>query len=130
MGFLKKWFGSGEKKQTTEYVDKDGIYFYFECANCGTRVKVRAHKQNDFLSEGNGYVWHKTIVDNKCFRRMQTVVYLDVQHRVTSYEMEGGKFLTQAEYEAAEQAAAAERAAAAQVDETVGEDGEGIGDGR
>jgi len=107
MGFFKKLLGGSEKKAAGEYVDKTGIYFYFQCDNCGTRVRVRADKQHDLLNEGGGYVWHKTVVDSKCFRRMETVVYLDGNYNVTSYELTGGKFLTQAEYEAAEQAAQA-----------------------
>lgn len=105
MGFLKKLFGGGEKKPA-EYVDKTGIYFYVQCDNCGQRVKVRADKQHDLLNDGGGYVWHKTIVDSKCFRRMETVVYLDRDYNVTSYDLSGGQFMSAAEYEAAERAAA------------------------
>jgi len=117
MGFLKKLFGGGEERKTAEYIDKTGLYFYFQCDHCGTRVKVRADKQHDLLSEGEGYTWHKTIVDSKCFRRMQTVVYLDRQYQVTSYELTGGQFLTQAEYETAEQAAQAKTITATEMDE-------------
>jgi hypothetical protein len=114
MGFFKKLFGGGESKPK-EYVDKTGIYFYVQCDNCGSRLKVRADKQHDLLHEDGRYTWHKTIVDSKCFRRMEAVVNLDSQYNVTSYELNGGKFLTQAEYEAAETAAA--EAAAAEVEE-------------
>lgn len=106
MGFLKKWLGGGEEKKSAAYVDKTGLYFYFQCDNCGRRVKVRADKQHDLLSDGDGYVWHKTVVDSKCFRRMETVVYLDGGYNVVSYELSGGHFLTEAEYTAVEQAAA------------------------
>ncbi len=115
MGFLKKLLGGGEKKAAGEYVDKTGIYFYFQCGNCGKRVRVRADKQHDLLNDDGGYVWHKTVVDSKCFRRMETAVYLDGHYNVTSYELTGGKFLTQAEYEAAE---LAELAAKSQPSET------------
>ncbi len=108
MGFLKKLFGSkDDETQAQEYVDKDGVYFYVQCDNCGTRLRVRADKQHDLLNEDGGYVWRKTIVDSKCFRRMQTVVYLDRNCNVTEYELSGGKFMSYAEYEAAEQAEAA-----------------------
>ena len=52
MGFLKKLFGGGEPKK---YVDKQGIYFYVVCDNCGTRVRVRADKQHDLQNTGSGY---------------------------------------------------------------------------
>lgn len=98
MGFLKRLFG-GEKKEQG-YVDKQGIYFYVRCNNCGTIVRLRADKQYDLQKEGGGYVWHKTIVDNRCFRPMQTVVYLDKNYEVTSEEIQGGEYVTEAEYNA------------------------------
>lgn len=101
MGFLKKLFGGGEPKK---YVDKQGVYFYVVCDNCGSRVKVRADKQHDLQNTGNGYEWHKTIVDNRCFRRIQTVVQLDSNYQMRSHEITGGHFITEEAYEAAEAA--------------------------
>lgn len=101
MGFLKKLFGGGEPKK---YVDTQGVYFYVECANCGSRVRVRADKQHDLQNADGGYEWYKTIVDSRCFRRMQTVVQLDSNFQMTSHEITGGRFMTEAEYLAAEEA--------------------------
>ena len=98
MSFLKRLFGGQSKEK--EYVDKRGIYFYVRCDNCGTCVRVRADKEYDLLREGGGFVWHKTIVDNRCFRPMSTVVYLDGNYQVTSEEISGGHYISQAEYEA------------------------------
>lgn len=107
MGFLKRLFGGGdEPKKHGEYVDKDGLYFYVQCDNCGSRVRVRADKQHDLNREDGGYVWHKTIVDSRCFRPMRTVVYLDSNYNVTNYELSGGRYLTKEAYEEAEAAAA------------------------
>lgn len=103
MGFLKKLFGGGDKSGS--YVDKTGLYFYVRCNNCGKCVRVRADKQHDLLREENGYSWHKTIVDSKCFRRMTTVVQLDNNYNVVSADIDGGTYITEAEYEAAEAAA-------------------------
>ena len=110
MGFLKKLFGGGEQSPK-KYVDKNGLYFYVQCDNCGARVRVRADKQHDLLSNENGYEWHKTIVDSRCFRRIQTVVQLDASYQIVSHEIAGGRFLSEAEYVAAEAAAAAKQAA-------------------
>ena len=96
MGFLKKLFSGGPK----EYVDNDGVYFYVKCNNCGVIVKVRASRQNDLSRTDGGFVWHKTIVDNRCFRRMQTVVYFDGRYNVTNTEITGGEYVTEAEYTA------------------------------
>ncbi|MCB8923351.1 MAG: hypothetical protein H6662_17320 [Ardenticatenaceae bacterium] len=95
MGFLKKLFGGGEPR---EYVDKYGIYFYVRCDNCGTIVKVRADRQHDLNSTDDGYEWHKTIVDNRCFRRMETVVHFDRSYNVTNAELSGGTYVTEAEF--------------------------------
>jgi len=97
MGFLKKLFG-GEKKPA-KYVDKRGIYFYVRCDNCGTITRVRADKEYDLTRDGNNFVWHKTIVDNRCFRPMATVVHLDGSYQVTSQEISGGSFVSEEEYQ-------------------------------
>ena len=96
MSFLRKLFGGGEQ----EYVDKQGIYFYVQCNNCGKTVRVRADKQYDLGNEGKGYTWHKTIVDSKCFRPMNAVVTLDSKYHVVSAEIDNGRFLTEAEFKA------------------------------
>ncbi len=101
MGFLKRLFGS--EKSEKLYVDKNGIYFYAQCNNCGSTVRVRADKQHDLNREGDTFVWHKTIVDSKCFRRMEAVVHLDGRYQVTNQEISDGRFLTQAEYDALQQ---------------------------
>lgn len=101
MGFLKRLFG-GENRSTAgkDYVDTQGVYFYVRCDNCGTIVRVRADKQHDLNNENGGYAWHKTIVDNRCFRPMQTVVYLDGNYQMTSHEITGGQFVSEADYQA------------------------------
>lgn len=104
MGFLRKLFG-GDKKESGKYVDKQGIYFYVQVDNLDSRVKVRADKQYDLMNTGSGYVWHKTIVDNKYFRRMNAVVHFDHSYNVVSAELDGGSFISQEEYEAREAAA-------------------------
>jgi hypothetical protein len=121
MGFLKNLFGGKKEKK---YVDKTGIYFYAQCDNCGSGVRVRADKQHDLMSSGDGYMWNKTIVDNRCFRRMQAVVQMNRSYQVTHSELSGGKFISEAEYEAllAAKAAAAKAAEAAEAAEAGGED--------
>ena len=98
MGFLKNLFGGGKDKK---YVDDKGIYFYAKCDNCGSIVRVRADKQNDLNNTGNGYEWHKTIVDSTCFRRMQTVVSFDSKFNIVDSELTGGEYVSQADYKEA-----------------------------
>lgn len=96
MGFLKKLFGGG--KGSEEYVDKRGVYFYVRCDNCGIITRIRADKEYDLTRVDNGYSWHKTIVDNRCFRPMPAVVQLDAGYQPSSMEISGGSFASEEEY--------------------------------
>jgi hypothetical protein len=116
MEFFKKLFGSGSNKKESKYVDKTGIYFYVQVNDRDSRVRVRADKQHDLMRTETGYEWHKTIVDSKYFRRMQTIVQFDAKYNITNAEIEGGAFITEAAYLAAEAAAAAAKKTA-QADE-------------
>jgi len=98
MGFFKKLFG-GDKK-SGEYVDTRGVYFFVRCENCSTITRVRADKEYDLIRDGNGFVWHKSIVDNRCFRPIPTVVQLDGNFQVISEEISGGSFVSEEEYNA------------------------------
>lgn len=97
MGLFKKLFGGGEKKPS-EYVDTRGIYFYVRCNNCDTIVKVRADKEYDLSRDGDGYIWHKTIVDSRCFRSIPTVVVLDRNFEIVDAEISGGEYVTEADF--------------------------------
>lgn len=99
MGFLRRLFG-GDKKGREG--DTQGIYFYVQCDHCGSRVRIRADKQYDINRTDDGFVWHKTIVDSKCFRQIPTVVHLNRNYEVISAEIEGGHYITKESYEAPE----------------------------
>jgi hypothetical protein len=107
MGFLKRLFGGGGAKEQT-YEDKDGIYLYVRAHKCNAVVKVRADKKHDLNDADGGYVWYKTIVDSKCFSRMEAVVHFDRNYNITQSEITNGEFITAVAYE---EALAAERAA-------------------
>lgn len=101
MGFLRRLFGGeGDKKKAGSSSDPQGLYFYVECNRCHTIVRLRADKQYDLNDSNGGYVWNKTIVDSRCFQRMPAVVHLDRQHNLVSAEIEGGRFVTEADYNA------------------------------
>ncbi len=103
MNFLKRLFGGGEQEPPSAHPhDPDGIYFYVRAQRCNAVVKVRADKKHDLnQAEGGGYVWHKTIVDSKCFSRMQAVVYFDSRYNIIDQEISAGEFITAVEYQAA-----------------------------
>lgn len=98
MGFLKRLFGGGGQQPSGQYVDKQGIYFYVQCDHCGSVVRLRADKQHDLQNNDGSFTWHKTIVDSRCFRRMQTVVQLNSSYEMVSAELEGGKYISEADY--------------------------------
>jgi hypothetical protein len=100
MAFLRKLLGGKKESGTVAgaYHDPDGIYFYAECNRCHTCVRVRADRRHDLNDAEGGYVWHKTIVDSRCFQRMQTVVRFDRGYNILSAEIEGGRFVTEADY--------------------------------
>ncbi len=105
MGFLKKLLGGSDRPESksspsASNADPQGVYFYVQCDRCGAPVRLRADKQHDLLNEGNGYTWHKTIVDNRCFRPMPTVVTLNANYEMTAQEITGGRYITREEYEA------------------------------
>lgn len=102
MGFLKKLFGGSESKGQPQKAPEDtqGVYFYVQCDRCGTPVRLRADKQYDLINDDGGFIWHKTIVDNRCFRPMPTVVHLNGSYEMVSHEITGGHYISQAEYEA------------------------------
>lgn len=102
MGFFKRIFGGkdeGEQSTSQANADPEGVYFYVQCDRCGAVVRLRADKQYDLINEGNGYVWHKTIVDNRCFRPMPTVVHLNAAYEMVSHEITGGRYITREAYE-------------------------------
>lgn len=101
MGFLKKLLGDNTtgSRPAKGSADPQGVYFYVQCERCGTPVRLRADKQYDLVNEGGGYVWHKTIVDNRCFRPMPTVVFLNAAYEMVSHEISGGRYITPEEYD-------------------------------
>jgi hypothetical protein len=102
--FFRKLVGRGGDGSSASASPSDpkGIYLYAQCGRCGTIVRVRADKQNDLNSDGSGYVWHKTIVDSKCFQRMQAVVNFDGYYTITDSTLTGGEFVSAEAYAAQE----------------------------
>ena len=105
MGFLKKLLGGSDRPHSkaspsASNADPQGVYFYVQCDRCGAPVRLRADKQHDLINEGNGYTWHKTIVDNRCFRPMPTVVTLNTAYEMVAHEITGGHYITREAYEA------------------------------
>lgn len=101
MGFLKKLFGSQGKSESAQS-GLDGFFFYVQCDNCGKKVRLRIIKQYELNNTDDGYVWHKTIIDNRCFREIQAVVHFDRNFNVATAEINGGQPISQEEFETEE----------------------------
>jgi len=98
MGFLEKLtslFGS----KSAGGAD-DAIHIYVECERCKARVHVRLDPRHDISArEEGGYYVRKEIMDGKCFRLMAAEIVFDSAYRIQRQEIQGGRFLTQAEFE-------------------------------
>jgi hypothetical protein len=107
MGFLdrlKRFFAGGPGGSSSGAGDPNGIWFYFRCDHCGSVVKVRAHRYNDLNREDGpaALVLRKDVMDDKCFRLIQAELWLDESYTPVETNIQGGKLITQEEYEAAQ----------------------------
>ena len=98
MGFLKKLFG-GDRASSSGGSDKNGFFVYVQCDRCQQKVRLRIIKQHDLNYSGDGFVWHKTIVDSRCFQQIPAVVHFDRNLNMVSQDIDGGHFITEAEFE-------------------------------
>ena len=81
-------------------VDKDGFFFHVACDNCNDHLRLRVTRSYDLERlEGGGYLWRKTIVDGRCFRKMEARVQFDSAYWVVEKEIEGGRFVGREEWE-------------------------------
>ena len=80
----------------------DAVHIYVECERCKSKVHVRLDRRHDIsVREDGGYYVRKEIMDSKCFRLMAAEITFDSAYRIQSQEVQGGRFVSAAEYEAA-----------------------------
>jgi hypothetical protein len=80
----------------------DAVHIYVECGRCKSRVHVRLDKRHDLsIGEGGGYFVRKEIMDSKCFRLMTAEISFDGGYRIQTQEVQGGRFITKEEFDAA-----------------------------
>ena len=101
MSFLKRLFGGGSDSSSNNS-GSDGFFVYVQCDRCEKRVRLRINKHHDLNRTDDGFVWRKTIVDSRCFQQIPTVVHFDRSFTIVSEEIDGGHFISQAEYDLAE----------------------------
>jgi len=80
----------------------EAVHIYVECGRCQSKVHVRLDKRHDLSQhESGGYFVRKEIMDSKCFRLMAAELTLDASYRIQSQDIQGGRFLTREEFQAA-----------------------------
>ena len=100
MGLLDRWTSLFSPKPSKEA--DDAIHIYVECGRCKSAVHVRLDKRHDLSQgEGGGFFVRKEIMDSKCFRLMTAEITLDSGYRVQAQDLQGGRFLSKEEFEAA-----------------------------
>jgi hypothetical protein len=97
---LSQWFQdrmpSDVPQQTDKAVesDADGFFVHVACYYCDNHLRLRINRSFDLeREEGGGFVWRKTILDGRCFRKMEARVFFDNAYRVVEKEIEGGRFV-------------------------------------
>ena len=100
MAFFKNLISSIFGSTDGEIKDRDGLYFYIRCDKCGTPVRIRANKNNDFQRDYDTgeLLLRKEVMDGGCFSLMYATIRLDSAYKVIDQEVEGGEFITWQEY--------------------------------
>ncbi len=82
--------------------ERNVLWIYAQCGRCGTPLAVRVNRNNELSHdyESGGYVLRKEMMDSRCFQLMYAELHFDEQGKLTSQQIDHGKFLTREEYEA------------------------------
>jgi hypothetical protein len=98
MGFLDK-LGSLFSSEPRD----DAVYLFVQCDKCGAKLRIRADKQYDLSPDyegGGAYFLRKEMLDSKCFTLMYAEVHFDRQYNIVSSDVQGGRLISQEEFEA------------------------------
>lgn len=97
MSFIKKLFGGSNDKKSSG--SGEGLFLYVQCDRCQDKVRLFIHRQHELNRSDEGYVWHKTIIDNKCYQPITTVVHFDNHYNVAHSEIDGGHYISKEEFD-------------------------------
>jgi hypothetical protein len=92
MGFLDKLFG----RRGPQAAAGGGIVRTVRCKRCGALITVRIDERNDLSlnDEGDGYFVRKTLVDDRCFSRIELEMTFDPARRELSCDVSGGEIVS------------------------------------
>jgi len=103
MGFLSKLFGKGKGK-SRDVGDPHGLHLYFKCDKCGEVIPVRVDKRNDLNRQEGGpgpLLLRKEVMGSgRCFELIRAEIWLDANYTVVQADVDGGRLVSQEEYEA------------------------------
>jgi hypothetical protein len=82
------------------------IYLYVQCDRCGEKLLARVDSWNELTPEYGGkgdeptsYFCRKVLIGEKlCYQPIELQLSFDKNHKLVSKEIQGGKFITQEEY--------------------------------
>ncbi|HEY1015137.1 MAG TPA: hypothetical protein VGE07_20700 [Herpetosiphonaceae bacterium] len=91
MGFLDKLFGN----RRPPAVSDEGLQLLVRCDRCQALIRLRIDGRNDLSlnDEGDGYFVRKTLVDDRCFRRIELEMTFDLARRPTGHSIANGTLL-------------------------------------
>ena len=82
--------------------DPNAVYIHVRCRFCKEAVRVRLNRTSDLspAEDGDGFVVRKSIVGQKCFRRIEVDLAFDRNYRLVSEDVSGGTMITAEEWQA------------------------------
>ena len=110
MGFFSRLFGAlrGAPAPGNDGAGRSAFWVYVRCNACNEPIRVRVNREHDLSAEfeegsdaPTGYLVHKEVVGERCFRRIQVDLTFDGQRKEVDRQIKGGVFLTAEEYAAA-----------------------------
>lgn len=100
-------FGGSGPPTSGDSAGSNAFWLYVQCSHCGEKIRVRVSREHDLSADFEGgempssYYTHKEIIGRDCFRRIKVDLYFDGRRQQTEQKIEGGRFITREEYEAA-----------------------------
>lgn len=95
---FRRLFGGAATEET------QALIFFVRCDRCGEIIRVRADRRWDLLQElgegSSGYSLHKDVLGTRCNALLHVLVRFDDAYRITHQEVQGGRFVSAAEYDA------------------------------
>ena len=105
MGFWQtfKSFFTAPGSVSSAGQDAHGVFYHFRCDRCGSVVRVRADRRNDFnrFDAGVGpttLLLRKDVMDDKCYQLMRAEIWVDGSYAPVSTTVSGGKLISEQEY--------------------------------